>query len=146
MDDLFANLGEETMDPGSGQGKLTGKKEARKEGRPEKDFTSDLQSFLHQAFEESFEEQLREEAQNAGKSSEKKSAASFTGLDALIRSTLEPASMAIDPKAMRRLVVTFNEAQLEKLRTIAKLEKTYLKKIINDIVEDFIKQYEKKNK
>ena len=50
--------------------------------------------------------------------------------------------MHIDPKATRRLVVTFKEEQLHKLKAIARKEKTYLKEIINEIVEDFIKEYE----
>lgn len=105
-----------------------------------KDFSSDLASFLQEAFESSFEQQLSRG--EPGKRSSGAARSSSTGLDALIRNTLEPASLKIDPNATRRLVVAFNESQLSKLKKIARLEKTVLKKIINEIVEDFISEYE----
>lgn len=109
-----------------------------------KSFTADLQSFLQEAFGESFERQMKEKQTSsapAGKTASSGQAPS--GLDALIRNTLEPASFKLDPNATRRLVVTFRETQLQKLKNIAKLEKTYLKQIINEIVESYIDNYEK---
>lgn len=146
MESLFANTGEsrrQTQDSASGSDERrranTGAEtEKRTTG---KDFSDDLQSFLQKAFEESFEEQMsRERTVDPSKKSLHKP---LTGLDALIRSTVEPDSYQIDPDATRRLVVTFREAQLEKLRTIAKSEQTQLKKIISDIVEEYISEYEK---
>ncbi len=109
-----------------------------------KSFAADLQSFLQEAFEESFERQLKEKEKSSRSSDKTATAKPATGLDALIRNTLEPATYQVDPNATRKLVVTFRENQLQKLKSIAKLEKTYLKQIINDIVESFIEDYEKK--
>ncbi len=108
-----------------------------------KDFSSDLASFLQEAFEESFEQQMGQEKAPSARETPK---TQQSGLDALIRNTLEPSSITIDPKATRRLVVTFREEQLQKLKSIARTEKTVLKKIIHEIVEDYIRQYEQEGK
>jgi len=113
-----------------------------------KDFSSDLHAFLQEAFEESFQEKINREKPEPTKESKSKSRrqSSSSGLDALIRNTLEPSTMRIDPNSTRRLVVTFKEEQLDKLKTIARQEKTFLKKIIGEIVEGYIQQYEKKQR
>lgn len=111
-----------------------------------KDFSSDLASFLQEAFEESFEQQLEQQETTPRSSETPSPPPRQSGLDALIRNTLEPASISIDPKATRRLVVTFREEQLQKLKTIARSEKTVLKKIVNEIVEDYLRQYDREQK
>lgn len=111
-----------------------------------KDFSSDLASFLQEAFEESFEQQMGQEGAPSSREPRKTPAKTRRGgLDALIRNTLEPSSITIDPQATRRLVVTFREEQLQKLKSIARTEKTVLKKIIHEIVEDYIRQYEQEH-
>ncbi len=137
LDSLF----EETTSSGKPRGRK-GREEESSRRSGTKDFSSDLSSLLQEAFEESFEEQLQKK--EAKKDQSKKPERPLTGLDALIRSTIEPASVTIDPKAKRRLVVSFHESQLAKLKNIARLEKTQLKRIINTLVEDYIEAYEDK--
>lgn len=150
LDSLFAD----SEDTGRQPAKATparSKKRGRKKEETEpakasgKDFSADLAAFLQEAFEESFEQQLGQqgEAPPAPKERPARSGKPASGLDALIRNTLEPAAVTIDPKATRRLVVTFREEQLQKLKSIARTEKTVLKKVINEIVEDYIRQYER---
>jgi hypothetical protein len=143
MESLFAETEEELRKE---EDRLSSKK--RKAGKKSsgKDFSSDLQSFLQDAFEESYEAQVSRKHTLSGSSPElkKRRRKPLSGLDSLIRNTLEPSSIRIDPEATRRLVVTFKEEQLQKLKTIARKEKTYLKEIINEIVEEFIKAYESK--
>ncbi len=131
--------------PPSGS-KSSGKKEAgQRRSTGSKNFTSNLQSFLQDTFEESFEErlqQLEKRETTPNKEIKKRSRKPLSGLDALIRQTIEPSSVRVAAQATRRLVVAFDEQQLQKLRQIAKLEKTYLKKIIVDLVEDYINTYE----
>jgi hypothetical protein len=64
------------------------------------------------------------------------------GLDALLRSTIEPSKMKLQNKPVRRLTLAFDENKLDKLKYIARLERTYLKDIIDEIVEEFIEEYE----
>jgi hypothetical protein len=113
--------------------------EAESKDAPGKGFSSELHAFLQDAFNESFEEQLTREKRGGARPARQ----APSGLDALIRNTLSPETLEVDPDTSRRLVVTFREAQLQKLKTIAKLKKTYLKEIIHEIVEDFIERYEK---
>lgn len=141
---MFADISGTT--PESAQQTPASKKEKTGKKQAGKDFSSDLHAFLQDAFEESFEEKMNQGKQVPRKQPASKSRPrpSRSGLDALIRNTLEPNTMRIDPHATRRLVVTFKEEQLDKLKYIARREKTFLKKIINEIVEEYIQHYEKK--
>jgi hypothetical protein len=112
-----------------------------------KRFTDDLQSFLMEAFEESFERQMQQERNGNSPEPEikKRSAKPMEGLDALIRSTVEPR-VQFDQHSMRRLTVQFDERKLEKLKTIARMEKTLLRDIIDSIVEEYISRWEKEKR
>ena len=72
----------------------------------------------------------------------KRSSKPMEGLDALIRSTVEP-KVQFDQNATRRLTLQFDERKLEKLKTIARMEKTLLRDIIDGIVEEYIARWEK---
>ncbi len=105
-----------------------------------KRFTDDLQAFLMEAFEESFERQMQQVPAEA--EIKKRSSKPMEGLDALIRSTVEP-KVQFDQNATRRLTLQFDERKLEKLKTIARMEKTLLRDIIDGIVEEYISRWEK---
>lgn len=109
-----------------------------------KNFTDDLQSFLREAFEESFEEQfstpkdkLKEE-----KRIKKRRKKPLSGLDALIRQTVRPQPKNLLDQPTRRVTLTFDHQKLEKLKKIARLNNTYLKDIINEIVSEYIEKHE----
>lgn len=112
-----------------------------------KDFTDSLQSFLSETFEASFEKHMAE-AENKKKQAartSRKPRRRRSGLDMLIRSTVEPSKIEIeegDQPRRRRITLTFEPQKLEKLKNIAKVEKAMLKDIINDIVGEYIRQYE----
>lgn len=113
-----------------------------------KTFTADLQSFLKEAFEDSFEEQTSSQQDDfqQEKGTKKRRRKPLSGLDSLIRKTVEPKSMDLLEKPTRRLTLSFDHQKLEKLKSIARLEKTYLKNIIDEIVGEFIEEYEQKKK
>jgi hypothetical protein len=50
--------------------------------------------------------------------------------------------MRIGPGNTRRLTLVFDESKLNKLKSIARMERSYLNDIIDEIVESFIKEYE----
>jgi len=111
-----------------------------------KRFTDDLQAFLMEAFEESFDRQMQHDRSSAAEPEVKKrSTKPMDGLDALIRSTIEP-KVHFDANTTRRLTVQFDERKLEKLKTIARTEKTLLRDIIDSIVEEYIAKWERQKK
>jgi hypothetical protein len=52
--------------------------------------------------------------------------------------------MRLGPGNTRRLTLVFDENKLNKLKSIARMERSYLKDIIDEIVESFIHEYEVK--
>jgi len=114
-----------------------------------KNFTTDLDSLLQEAMQESFEEQIqeREAAATANKAQPFHQQAHrrkpLGGLDMLIRRTVERGTVEEDQlTGTRRLTVSFDKEKLSKLKTIARMEKAYLKDILGDIVEEYIRRYE----
>lgn len=118
------------------------RKEAAAKKQSNKDFSSDLASLLTAAFEESFEEQLS--GGGAAASDQKQKTRPASGLDLLIRANITPKSIDIQTFPTRRITLSFDTDLLEKLKSIAQQEQTYLKDIVNDIVAEYISSYEKK--
>jgi hypothetical protein len=131
----------EEMKPGGGKPTVS-KSSSRK------NFTTDLDSLLQEAMQESFEEQIQEkEAAAANKAQPFHQQAHrrkpLGGLDMLIRRTVERGTVEEDQvTGTRRLTVSFDKEKLNKLKIIARMEKAYLKDILGDIVEEYIKRYE----
>ena len=107
-----------------------------------KKFSEDLQTFLQEAFDDSFEKYSDPNFVQDDSSNKKRSLKPMAGLDAILRSTVDPKSMRLGPGNTRRLTLVFDESKLNKLKSIARLERSYLKDIIDEIVEEFIKKYE----
>lgn len=108
-----------------------------------KGFSDDLKAFLQEAFEESFEQQVDQPKPSTRKST--RNVKPKRGLDALLRSTIEPSKMRLQNKPIRRLTISFDEKKLAQLKNIARQEKTFLKDIIDEIVSDFLESYDKEN-
>lgn len=137
--------------PNSGDSAHSDKSRSKSSSR--KNFTTDLDSLLKEALQESFEEQMElRQNESAGKvkAFHKKASTQrpMTGLDQLIRRTIESSDMQVAEEkpgsGKKRLVVTFEKEKVDKLKKIARLEKAYLKEILNDLVANFIKEYESK--
>ncbi|MEM6378575.1 MAG: hypothetical protein AAF705_10185 [Bacteroidota bacterium] len=106
-----------------------------------KGFSDDLKAFLQEAFEESFDQQMEQPKPPTRKST--RNVKPKRGLDALLRSTIEPSKMRLQNKPVRRLTISFDEQKLAKLKSIARQEKTFLKDIIDEIVGDYLESYDK---
>lgn len=115
-----------------------------------KNFTTDLDSLLEEALQEVFDDQTNTTTHDEGSVKTKTfhqqthRKRPFSGLDMLIRRTVESSPMEIthDSTNTKRLTVTFEKKKLEKLKKIARMEKSYLKDILGDIVADYIRNYE----
>jgi len=107
-----------------------------------KKFSDDLHVFLQEAFEDSFERFSDPNYQREDHGPRKRSLKPMAGLDAILRSTVDSSSFRMGSGGTRRLTLVFDETKLSKLKSIARLERSMLKDIIDEIVENFIKEYE----
>ncbi|GJM35600.1 MAG: hypothetical protein DHS20C18_46010 [Saprospiraceae bacterium] len=106
-----------------------------------KNFASDLQSFLEGAFEETMTEQLAEMPKNKKSRTKKRRRNALGGLDMLIRNTVTLDQKKINPgETTRRITFFIEQEKLEKLRSIAKEEKAYIKDVISSIVEEYLER------
>lgn len=146
LESLFEEESTEKQKPTSGTAKPKAPaSQAAKRKETGKNFTEDLQSFLQSAFDESLERQQEQDrSTDYEQEIKKRRSKPMSGLDALIRATVEPSRVSLSQKTLRRLTVSFDEEKLNKLKKIARQEKAYLRDIIDDIVADFIQQYEQK--
>ncbi len=65
------------------------------------------------------------------------------GIDALFRKTMESKKIEIPvPSGQKRVTFTFDQELLTKLKSIARVEKTYIREVIAEAVQQFIQSYE----
>ncbi len=60
------------------------------------------------------------------------------GIDSLIRSTATITEKPSEPKGKRRLTVTLPEGLIKKLKDKAREENTYLREIIQELVDEYL--------
>lgn len=112
-----------------------------------KNFTSDLDSLLEEALSESDDNQYRQkEATGSLELKAKKRPIAISGLDALIRKTIDVQYVADETeKRTKRLTISLEKKKLQKLKQIARVEKSYLKDILGSLIGEYIKKYEQDN-
>ncbi|MCW5921055.1 MAG: hypothetical protein KIS77_01835 [Saprospiraceae bacterium] len=114
-----------------------------------KNFMSDLDSLLQEALEESLERYEANQPDTTTPSGKTKASASsasvrssMTGLDALIRQTIDVQEIATDEATgKKRLTVTLDRAKLEKLKAIARLENSYMRDLLVHLIDEYIEEY-----
>lgn len=161
LESIFGEVHEETFDRGllveEKQTKTANRTKSttsiKKKRSSRKNFTTDLDSLFDGSLSEVVEEKLQEQRTAPRKNLKGKSKSiehkqrvrkPLSGLDALIRQTLDSGSLSYDPNAKKRVSFTCEKAKLDKLKKIARQEKAYLKDILGDIVASFINEYEAK--
>jgi len=107
-----------------------------------KNFMHDLDALLQEAMDDALE-QLETEPPSSSKS---KSTTAFrspvSGLDALIRQTMDVQDLGTDEETgKKRLTVSVDKTKLEKLKTIARLENSYLKDILVRLIDEYLQAY-----
>lgn len=120
----------------------------KKKGRSSKNFTSDLDSLFEDVLQEKIEEKKEQVvAKKVNRTpiakSKRKSSRPVSGLDALIRRTLETGEAEINYEQRKRVTFVFEKNKIDKLKSIAKSQKMYMKDILKDIVEEYIEEFEK---
>ncbi|MEM0993532.1 MAG: hypothetical protein AAF847_17910 [Bacteroidota bacterium] len=116
----------------------------RKSRSSGKSFAQDLSSLFESTIVESVQEKVKAIKDQPDKSLKKRSRKPPTGLDVLIRRTVESSKVDIEDGPKRRVTFLFDEEKLQRLKGIAKAEKSYIKDIVGDIVSEFIEEYEQK--
>jgi hypothetical protein len=112
-----------------------------------KSFASDLDALLHEALEESlghFEDGTASTPTGKSKTSAGSRPRASSGLDSLIRQTIDVQELTRDEETgVRRLTVAVDRTKLEKLKTIARLENSYLKDLLVGLIDEYITDYTK---
>jgi hypothetical protein len=111
-----------------------------------KNFLSDLDSLLQEVLEESIEKFEANQPDSVTASGKTKTTTapreSFSGLDALIRQTIDVQEIMTDENnGKKRLTVTVDRSKLNKLKTIARLENAYLKDLVSEVIDGYIEEY-----
>jgi hypothetical protein len=152
MENLFGPTDKQEPDKGwfgaQEAGDQSAHEQKNKRSKSGKNFTNDLQSFLQEAFDNSMERQLeerqrRDEAAPATPSVKKKQRRPMAGLDALIRSTVDPQPEPEEDRSRpKRITLSFDPVKLEKLKSIARNQRALLGDVIDEIVEDYLNRME----
>lgn len=121
----------------SDKGKPSSKDGKEGQGR----YSADLESFLSDAFEDAFEEKLGQAPKDKRRKKAKKP---LSGLDILIRNTVDPKQqIEIEDLTPKRITLTLDDEHLAQLREMARKRKTYLKEMIKEIVADYLENQSK---
>lgn len=112
-----------------------------------KSFAANLESLFEDTIKESTAEKAEAIKEGKKRTSSSKRTKPVFGLDALIRETVETSTIQTTKtaKGLKRVTITFDPKKLEKLKSIARVEKAYLKDIVNEVVSDYIAKYEISN-
>ncbi len=122
---------------------ITEPKAKKARGRSSKNFTSDLDSLFEDTLEDVIEETKTDYQQGIKPDKKRKQRRPVSGLDALIRRTLDTGESEVSYDKRKRVTFVFEKSKVEKLKRIAKAQKVYLKDILGEIVKDYLHQYEK---
>ncbi len=114
-----------------------------------KNFLFGLDALLQEALEESLEKYESNQPDTTTPSARTKSAAAhnlqgkhLTGLDSLIRQTIDVQEINTnEATGIRRLTVAVDRSKVEKLKTIARLENSYLKDLLVTLIDGYINEY-----
>lgn len=115
-----------------------------------KNFLQDIDALLQEALEESMERYEANQPDSMTPSSKSKastpasgvSSGAFSGLDALIRQTIDIQEIQSDESnGKKRLTVAVDRSKLDKLKTIARLENAYLKDLLIQVIDGYIDEY-----
>lgn len=116
-----------------------------------KSFAGNLDSLLQEALDESLEryesgqtDPVSAGAKTRAGAGEVLPSASRYGIDSLIRQTIEVQDFNADEASgKKRLTVTVDRPKLEKLKTIAKMENSFLKDLLINVLDEYINEYVK---
>jgi hypothetical protein len=122
---------------------------ARERRAGHKNFAAGLDALLQEVLDESMEKFAANQPDSVSASGKTRSSAGDalrasmpSGLDALIRQTIDIQEVASDEQSgKKRLTVAVDRQKLEKLKLIARLENAYLKDLLVTLIDGYIEEY-----
>jgi hypothetical protein len=137
LDDILRDSSDLPMQggPGSQERKPVGK-----------NFLTDLDSLFREAMDETINRQTPTSPQSpTGKSANQQATRpALSGLDSLIRQTIRIEEInEEDENGKKRLTVAVDRQKLEQLKIIARLENSYLKDLLVNLINEYIDEYRK---
>ena len=157
VEEETAFMGDNVLPEGKKSKKTSQRKASDNRSRSgsSKSFTADLESLFQTVVKESVVEEKKKAARQKKRTlgtshtdtgNLEKGRRPMSGLDALIRTTVDPnkkeIQRAVVPKEKKRVTFVFDKKKLLKLKTIAKLEKAYLKDIIGGLISEYLEEYD----
>lgn len=112
-----------------------------------KNFMFGLDALLQEALEESLEKYESNQPDSTTPSGRTRSlrapqSTHLSGLDSLIRQTIDVQEISADEATgKRRLTVAVDKSKVDKLKTIARLENSYLKDLLVTLIDGYINEY-----
>lgn len=149
LDDLFSEAAA-AMQQGGIEAAVVFAPATERKAPSHKNFASGLDALLQEALEESLERYDSNQPDTTTPSSAKSRAhrsgttspAVLSGLDALIRQTIDVQEISSDEASgKKRLTVAVDRSKLDKLKVIARLENAYLKDLLVSLIDGYIEEY-----
>ena len=141
LEDLFKDLQEfenadlKTTEPQSPRGGT-----APRSGQ--KTFAQELETVMQEDYDEMPESAPSTSMQGKSKSREAMRRALFSGLDSLIRPTIDVQELTDEEQSgKKRLTVALEKVKLEKLKLIARMENSYMKDILISLIDEYLDKY-----
>lgn len=124
------------------QESLSRKKLRKKSSR--KNFTFDLNNLLSEALQSTDEDDKAKSVEETRSTPKKRmNKVPLSGINALIRKTIDSDYDSDAQREFKRVTFICDRDKVARLKQIAKSEKTYLKDILIDLIEDYIADFEK---
>ncbi|HKK87900.1 MAG TPA: hypothetical protein VJ917_03560 [Saprospiraceae bacterium] len=121
---------------------LSRKKLRKKSSR--KNFTFDLNNLLSEALQSTDEDDKAKSVDETRSKPKKRiNKVPLTGINALIRKTIDSDYDSDAQREFKRVTFICDRDKVARLKQIAKSEKTYLKDILIDLIEEYIADFEK---
>lgn len=154
LESLFGDVGEDKLigiqplldeeQPSEQKTKTSSRKNTKRKSR--KNFSSNLEDLFHDALDKEYKDKVDKTSFSKGRDTiaKKRNERPVIGIDALIRRTTEEKQenlhVNINAPLKKRVTLTLEKNKLEKLKSIAKSKKAYLKDIVDEIISDFLNE------
>lgn len=122
------------------------RKMAHAGGTEDESFKDALEAFFRDELADKVVQRAEEDAAEQPKRSQDRPRRPKGGIDSLIQGTIVKDQLELGRKdSSERVTFVFDKDHVSKLKSIARLEKTYLKNIVTELILDFISTYESKH-
>lgn len=124
--------------PSEKKKKRTKKSTTKSRKTSRKSFSTDLELFFKESIESNIEgAEVTEIKRNIVKDNKNRKA---IGIDVLIQRTANPTKAAPVKPSTKRVTFVLDKTKIEGLKNVARSQKKYMKNIISDLIEEYLKK------